>query len=177
MIYLFALLLVLTLLAGWTLGLFGLPGNWLNLAAVAIYAFFTPAGHRLSISWWVVGAVFLLALVGEVIELLASAAGAAKAGASRRGIVLSVVGSVVGGIFGAFAGAPIPIIGSVVGILLFAGLGALVGAVAGEWWKGRDWETRWQVGHAAFWGRLFGTVGKVSTGSAIVVLVVLALLL
>ncbi len=177
MIYFWACLLVVALIVGWSINLFGLPGNWLNLAATICYVVFMPSDQRVSISWWVVGAVLFLAGLGELVELLAGAAGAAKVGGSRRGVVLALVGSFAGGLSGAIIGAPIPVVGSIIAILLFASLGALGGAMLGEWWKGRDWETRWQVGHAAFWGRLFGTVGKVSIGSVIVVVVLMALVL
>lgn len=176
MIYVWASLLVLVLIVGWAINLFGLPGNWVNLAVVLCYVLFMPTDERVSVSWWVVGAAFLLAVLGEIVEMAAGAAGAAKVGGSRRGVVLSVVGSIVGAIFGAIIGTPIPVIGSVVAVLLFASLGSLGGAMLGEWWKGRDWEARWQVGHAAFWGRLLGTVGKVSIGSVIVVVVLAALI-
>jgi uncharacterized protein YqgC (DUF456 family) len=86
-------------------------------------------------------------------------------------------GSLAGGVIGAFVGLPIPLVGSVIAILLFASVGALAGAMLGEWWKGRDWDKRWQVGRAAFWGRLLGTVGKLYLGSVIVVVVLAALLL
>jgi uncharacterized protein YqgC (DUF456 family) len=172
-----ACLLAVVLLVGWGLNLFGLPGNWINLCATACYAFLLPAGQRTSVSWWIVGAVLVLAVLGEVVEALASVAGATRAGGSRRGAVLGVVGSLVGGVLGAFFGLSIPVVGSVIAILLFASGGALGGAMLGEWWKGRDWETTWQVGHAAFWGRLLGTVGKLCMGSVIVVVVLLALVL
>ena len=51
------------------------------------------------------------------------------------------------------------------------------GAMLGEWWKGSDWDTTWQIGQAAFWGRLFGTLGKITLGSAILVIVLAALLI
>jgi uncharacterized protein YqgC (DUF456 family) len=177
MIYVWACLLFLVLVVGWIINLFGLPGNWLNLAAAICYAFFMPADERVSISWWIVGIVLLLAVLGEVVEFLAGAAGAAKVGGSRRGVVLSVLGSFIGGVFGAIIGAPIPVVGPIIAVLLFASLGALAGAMLGEWWKGRDWEARWQVGNAAFWGRLLGTVGKVYIGTVIVVVVLAALVM
>jgi uncharacterized protein YqgC (DUF456 family) len=170
-----ACVLFLVILVGWALGLFGLPGNWFNAIAVAGYAFFMPADQRVSISWWVVGTVFALAVLGEVIEAVAGAAGAAQAGGSRRAMVLGVAGSFIGGIVGAFVGLPVPVVGSVVAILLFASLGALAGAVVGERWKGRDWESSWKVGEASFWGRLLGTVGKLMVGAMIVVVVLAAL--
>jgi uncharacterized protein YqgC (DUF456 family) len=165
---LWAILLVAVLLAGWGLNLFGLPGNWINLAALACYAWRFPAGQRLSITWWVVGGVLLLAILGEVLELVAGAAGAARAGASRRSAVLALGGSLAGSLLGAVIGLPIPLIGSVIAIVLGAALGALGGAMLGECWKGRTLDIGWQVGQAAFWGRLLGTAGKLTVGAAIV---------
>jgi uncharacterized protein YqgC (DUF456 family) len=177
MMLLWAGLMFLVLLGGWALNLFGLPGNWLNVAAAAVYAWLVPGQHRLSISWWVVGAALVLAILGELFEFLAGAMGAAKVGGSRRGAVLAIFGSLVGGVLGATIGVPIPVIGSIVGILLFAGLGAMAGAIAGEFWKGRDWETSIKIGHAAFWGRLLGTAGKLAVGTLIVGIVLAALAL
>ena len=174
---LWAILLVAVLFAAWGLNLFGLPGNWLNLAAVACYAWLFPAGQRLSITGWVVGVVLLLAVLGEVLELVAGAAGAARVGASRRSAVLALAGSLAGSLLGAVIGLPIPLIGSVVAIVLGAGLGALSGAMLGEWWKGRSLDTSWQVGQAAFWGRLLGTAGKLTAGAAIVAVVLAGLAL
>jgi uncharacterized protein YqgC (DUF456 family) len=172
-----ACLLSVVLLVGWCLNVFGLPGNWMNVAAAACYAYLLPADERVSISWWVVGAVLLLAILGELVETLAGAAGASRAGGSWRGAALGILGSFVGGVVGAIVGLPIPIVGPIIAVLIFASAGALAGAMLGERWKGRDWETTWRVGHAAFWGRLLGTVGKVCIGSVIVVVVLAALMM
>ena len=175
---LWAVLLVLVLLVGWGMNLFGLPGNWINLAAIAVYAFLIPAGQRLSIGWFAVTMVLVLALLGELIEAAASALGVTRVGGSRRGALLAMVGSMVGGIVGAIVGLPfIPVVGSLVGIVLFASLGALAGAMVGERWKGQDWNASLNVGHAAFWGRLLGTLGKILAASVIVAVAVAALLL
>ena len=172
-----AIVLVLVLLIGWASNLFGLPGNWLNVAAAAVYAFLIPAGQRLSMGWLVVAVILVLAILGELIEWIAGALGVAKTGGSRRGAVLALVGSMIGGIVGAFVGIPIPLVGPVIGILLFASLGALVGAVIGEKSKGQDWSASFHVGHGAFWGRLMGTLGKILFGFFIVAVAVAALLL
>ena len=174
---LWAMLLVLVLASGWALNLFGLPGNWINAAAVGGYAWLVPAGQRLSISWWMVSVVLLLAVVGELLELVAGAAGAARVGASRRSAVLALGGSLVGSVLGAVIGLPIPLIGSLAAIVLGAALGALGGAMLGESWKGRDLDHGWQVGQAAFWGRLLGTAGKLAVGAAIVAVALAGLLL
>jgi predicted KAP-like P-loop ATPase len=47
--------------------------------------------------------------------------------------------------------------------------------VIGESWKGRAWGERWQIGHAAFWGRLFGSIAKLALSSLMVVLALGAL--
>ena len=72
---------------------------------------------------------------------------------------------------GALITFPVPILGPLVGAILLAGVGALGGALLGEWWKGRQWEQSWEVGKAAFWGRLFGTFGKILFGSVMVVVI------
>jgi uncharacterized protein YqgC (DUF456 family) len=163
--YVWAVLYVLTLALGWLLTLFALPGNWLMVAAAAVYAFAVPGHERTSIGWGIVIALIVLALIGELLELLASALGAARGGGSKRGAVLAVLGSIPGAMLGAVIGTPIPVIGSLVGIILFAGLGALGGAMLGEWWKGRKLHESWEVGQAAFWGRILGSLAKVMIAS------------
>ena len=51
------------------------------------------------------------------------------------------------------------------------------GAMLGECWKGRSLDTSWQVGQAAFWGRLLGTAGKLTAGAAIVAVILAGLAL
>lgn len=177
LIVIWAALLFLLVVCGWASNLLGLPGNWFNVAAMAVYALIGPADGRAAIGWWAVAIAGVLAVLGEIIEFAAGALGVSKAGGSRRGAVLAVVGSMVGGIVGMFVGLPIPVVGSVVGLLFLACLGALAGAVLGEKWKGRDWQQSFEVGHAAFWGRLFGTLGKLMTGAVIVAVAAAALLL
>lgn len=164
--YLWAVLFVLTLAAGWVLTLISLPGNWLMVAAAAVFAFFVPADEsRAAIGWGVAIALLVLALIGELLELLASALGAARGGGSKRGAVLAVVGAVPGAMIGAVLGSPIPVIGTLVGVIFFAGLGAMGGAMLGEWWKGRQLHESWQVGRGAFVGRILGSLAKVLIAS------------
>ena len=176
MTVLFALLLLIVLLACWPLSLLSLPGNWMMVAAAAVYAYFMPADSRAAIGWMTITAMLVLAGLGEVIELLAGAVGTAQAGGTRRGAVLALLGSVVGGLVGLLVGIPIPIVGSFFAAILFAALGALVGAMLGEFWAGRKWGASWRVGTAAFGGRLFGTLGKMAAGAMILVLALAALL-
>lgn len=171
------LLLLAVLLAGWASTLLGMPGNWLIAAATAAYAYFVPADSRASIGWQAVVIVLILAGLGEMIELLASAAGAARVGGTKRGAVLALLGSILGGLCGVFAGVPVPLVGPIFAALLFAGLGAMGGAILGETWAGKDADSSWRVGKAAFWGRLAGTLGKILVGAVMIAVVLAALVL
>lgn len=173
MLWLWAVLLLIVLIVCWSLNLVGLPGNWINLAAVALYAWLMPAEQRVDVGWIVFGMLVALAVLGEMLEFLAGAAGATTAGGSRRGAALALIGAIVGGIVGLFVGLPlpIPVIGSVLASLLFSAGGALLGAMLGEHWKGRDLDESFRVGHAAFWGRLLGTLGKIVVGCVMIVVV------
>ena len=114
-------------------------------------------------------ALVVLALLGELFEFVAGALGAAKAGGTRRAALLSLAGSLAGGIVGVFIGMPIPVIGSLVAAVVFAGAGALVGAMLGEIWAGQTMRQSLRVGHAALWGRIFGTLAKTLLASVMVV--------
>ena len=172
---LYAILLLTILLLLWLLTVVGMPGNWLMVAAVALYAWLVPHDAAASFGWGVVLTLAVLAGLGELLEAVAGALGVAKAGGSRRGAVLALLGSLAGGLLGMAVGLPIPLVGSLVAAVLFAGIGALLGAMVGEQWKGRDLDESWAVGKGAFWGRLLGTLGKVLVGSIMIVVVAAAL--
>ena len=170
-----ALIMLVVLAAGWLLTVLGLPGNWLIVAATAIFALLVPASWRTDISGLVVVAVVVLAVVGELLEFAAGAMGTSRAGGSKRAAALALVGSMIGAVVGAVVGLPIPVVGSFVAVLLFAAAGATGGAMIGESWKRRTLDEGWEVGKGAFWGRLLGTLGKILVGSVIVAVVALAL--
>lgn len=167
--YSLAALLLISNLSGFILNWAALPGNWLIFGGTALFCWLAKTSHH-SVSWFVVVLLLLLAIFGEFIEFVAGTAGAAKKGASRRAMALSVVGSIVGSIVGAVVGMPIPIVGSAIAALLGGAVGAAVGAAVGEDWKGRDLEGSIQVGAAAFWGRVLGTAGKLIVGGIMFVI-------
>lgn len=168
-------LLLLLLAVGWVLNILSLPGNWLMIAAAALYYLFISDDSAYTFGLPVLLAMLALAVIAEIVESLAGAAGAARLGGSKRGAALAIVGSLIGAPVGAVIGVPIPLIGSVVGAILFAAVGAMIGAVLGDLWKGRDLDTSLEVGAAAFQGRLIGTVVKIALGTAIALLPALAL--
>jgi hypothetical protein len=141
------------------------------VALVAGFAWLFPEEAWRGISWLTVGVAAGLALVGEVIEFAAGAAGAAKQGASRRAVVLSLVGALVGSIVGVMIGAPVPLLGSFVMALVGGAAGAFAGAYLGEMWKGRAEDARIAAGQGAFVGKIWGTLGKLATGAVIVAIV------
>jgi uncharacterized protein YqgC (DUF456 family) len=175
MVYLWLVLLLTALIIGWLLTLFSLPGTWVMVLAATFYAWLMPPDSAWDLSWPAVIILLGLALLGEILEFVASALGVSRKGGSRRGALLAICGSLIGGFIGAGVGLPIPVIGSVVGVLLGASAGALVGAMLGEHWKGRSLHESWQIGQGAFWGRLLGSLAKVAIASAMVAVVIVAL--
>ncbi len=173
--YIWAILLVIINCACWCTTFITLPGNWFIVGVTALFAWQIHGDDGRGIGWITVVVLLVLAALGEVVELLTGAAGAARQGGSRRSIALSVVGALVGSIGGAILGLPIPIpiVGSALGALFGAAMGAFGGAVLGEQWKGRSFEQGVEIGKAAFLGRLFGTVGKLAVGVVMIVIATL----
>jgi uncharacterized protein len=94
-----------------------LPGMWLTvLAAVGGMLLLDPA----PMSWWVVGGVAVIAVLGEIAEMGSSAAGAKRFGASKSGMAGALIGSVAGAIGGTV-------------LILVPVVGTLIGAIAGAW--------------------------------------------
>ena len=139
----------------------GLPGIWMMiLFAVVIEladSLYLPAGRTQTFSWWILGVCLALALAAEVVELLASAAGAKVGGASRRGMLGSLVGAVIGAIGGTVL-ILIPVVGSILGAMLGAALGAIIGEMTTP---GMQLRAVWRPASGAAAGRLAGTLGKI----------------
>lgn len=169
--YTLAVLLVLLNICALATNVLTLPGNWFIVAFTVLFAVFVHLPSGSGISLWSAGAVVALAILGEVIEFAAGAAGAAKSGGSRRGMILAVAGAMGGSIAGTFLGVmiPVPVVGSLIGAIGGGALGAFGGAYAGEAWKGKSEDERMAVSMAAMAGRVFGTVGKLGIGAIMVV--------
>ena len=168
---------ILSLVGGLLLTMLGLWGNWIILSTAVGYILLISPEFKIQFGWWLPGVILALALLGELIEFMAAAMGAKKAGASRRATALSLVGSLIGAIFGFPLGSMfLPIIGGCIGSLLLGGVGALLGTMLGEKWKGKKLSESFESGQGAFWGRLLGTLGKSMTATAIVFVSVIALI-
>lgn len=151
----------------------GIPGTWILIGAAILVDFldwlWLPPGSPLTFHPITLAIAVVVALVGEGLELLLSAFGARRFGASWRGMLGSVVGGVLGAIFGTFT---IPIL--VVGTLAGAAVGTALGAVVGELWTGeRTLRDSTQPALGAVIGRVLGMLVKLPI--ALVVWVVLAI--
>lgn len=155
----------------WLTTLFTLPGNWLVVALAAGFAWLFPHEQGRGIGWTVVAVSVGLAALGEVVEFVAGAAGAAKQGASRRAVLLALVGAMAGSILGVLVGAPVPVLGSFIMALLGGAGGAFAGAYLGEMWKGRTVDERIAAGQGAFIGKIWGTLGKLVCGAVMIAIV------
>jgi uncharacterized protein YqgC (DUF456 family) len=174
--WIWAALLVLCVAAAWFATLFSLPGNWVMVVLIVVFAVFYPQIDGRGVGWFAVAVIAGLAVVGELIEFAAGAAGAAKEGGSRRGMLLAILGTVVGSIAGAFVGVPIPIVGPIIAAVGGGVLGEFCGAYLGETWKGKTSAESIAVGKAALIGRLLGTMGKLIVGAMMVVVIALAVI-
>ncbi len=170
------LLLLIALLVGWLLTLLGGPGNWLMLLASAVYYWLGPASGGPAHTWVTLVILASLATVGEVLELVSAVFTSRRAGATRRSAGFALLGSIVGAIVGLFVSLPIPLIGWVIGPILFAALGAMTGTIVSEEWRGRPRGETLRIGTAAFWGRVLGSGAKLAVGTVMVLVAVVALI-
>lgn len=169
--YIWATLLVLAAATCWVANFFSLPGNWITLGLCALFVWLVPESSDHGMGWWTVALIGLLCLIGEVVEFAAGAAGAARHGASRRAMMLSLLFTIVGSIAGALITVPIPVVGPLLGALAGGAAGAFGGAYLGEAWKGRSTDQTIAVSQGALIGRLLGTLGKLAVGALIAVVV------
>ncbi len=134
----------------------GLPGLWLLLllAGALQLADHWWRDQGSTFSPWTLGIAVAAAVGAEVLEFVAGARGAQKAGASKRGMV----GAMVGGIVGALLGAPF---GLLVGAIIGGVIGSAVGAIAMELTRaGQTLEGSLKPAHGAAMGRMRGVLGK-----------------
>jgi len=153
---LIVLIMLLAVATGMVLAFLTLPGVWFMLvAAIAVELVFPnqTVFHPATLITLVV-----IAILGEIFELLASAVGAGKAGGSRKSGFLSVIGALIGAIAGTVL-IPLPLVGTIAGACIGAGLFALFSERLIE---RRDWDQSAQVARGAALGRLAATFVKIS---------------
>jgi len=153
-----ASVIIVVSLAGVALTLVTLPGAWLIIGAGIACNFWV----RGTFDWWTIVACAVLGVMGEVLEFAAGAAGAAKAGGTRRGAWGGIIGSLVGAIAGSMV-LLFPI-GTILGAVVGAGVGA---ALMERTHKHQTWETSAKVGTGAAIGRFAATIIKTAITLAI----------
>ncbi len=130
MIWVAGSIMVLASMIGVGLVIFALPGIWFIGGVSILIAWWYPE----LLTWRAVAVVLAIAVVSEIVDFIASAAGVKTLGGSRAG----AIGSLVGTIIGAIVGTPIfPVVGTVIGGILGAGAGAFVceRTIAKQTWK------------------------------------------
>lgn len=163
--WIYYVVLVCLLIVGLALNIIGLPGLWLMVLSVVVFTWLT--GWDYYAGWPTFWALFGLAVVAEIAEFAAGAAGSKAAGGSKRGMMGAVSGGLVGGIVGQMM-VPIPVIGAILGALA----GSFTGAAAVERLVEADSVRALKVGFGAAKGRLYGIVIKALFG---VVMAIVAL--
>ena len=153
-------------LAGLVSVVFGLPGNFVILGASILYGWY---GGFQEITVGIIIILIVLALAGELIELLLGILGSKKYESSNR----AIAGSIIFGIIGAVLGAPFFFgIGAVAG----AFAGAFAGAIIVELSQGKKMDVALKSGWGAFIGRVAGTISKGAVGIAMIAITVIAVL-
>ncbi len=141
-----------------------LPGTWSIVVAAAAYGLWTD--------WQAFGAGLIailvgIAVAGEVIELIASAVTARKAGASRQAAWGGLIGGFLGMIFLSFL-VPIPFVGTMAGALV----GCFAGAMIAELRVRKKLDQGAKVGFFSAIGFVLGTVAKIAIAMAMSVIFV-----
>jgi uncharacterized protein YqgC (DUF456 family) len=151
------ILLHVAVLAGMVAILIGMGGNFILLGLALLTAWVGDFDHLSFTLWLGLGA---LAVFGEVVEALLGVVTARRFGATRWGMI----GTLVGGLLGAAAGtAWLPVIGSLIGAIL----GAFAGAFLGEVLGGSSAREGARAGTGAFVGRVAATTFKMGVGVVI----------
>ena len=143
------------------LGVLGLPGNFIPVFGALIAVL---AGNGESFTWGWFIAFLLIAISGEVVDLLTGMLGAKKYGATRPGMIGAVIGGFVGAILGT---AILPVIGSLAGV--FIGCFALTVVFEYIFSKKSADESR-RAGFGAVLGKAAATAYKFIAGFVLIVL-------
>ena len=134
--------------------IFGIPGNALIFVFTLGYKLI--AGSEI-MGWITVIIVFVLFLLGEVLESALGLRGARKAGLSRKAMIASFVGAIAGSILMA----PFLLgLGAIIGAVMGAFLGAFLTALLEE----RKLQKALEGGVESAKGRLLGTAVKGAMG-------------
>jgi uncharacterized protein YqgC (DUF456 family) len=159
--WLYYLILLALLFTGLFVNILGLPGLWLMVGSLGLYAWLTHLG--VYVGWPVLITVLVLALIAEVVEFMAGSAGAKRAGGNRRAGFGAIIGALIGGLLFSI---PVPIVGTVIGVCL----GAFAGAAVAQMTVAQDVAHSFRVGAGAAKGRFYGIMSKLAFGIVILII-------
>lgn len=160
--YLVLSLFIIVAMAGLISHVFGFPGNFIILGCSLLLGWY---GGFKEITITILLILLGLALLGELVEFILGVLGAKKYKSSNKAIIGSIVFGIIGGILGIpfFFG-----IGAVIG----AFLGAFFGAFLVEFVLEKNVDRAMKSGWGAFIGRLAGTFFKGAIGIAMIVITI-----
>jgi uncharacterized protein len=156
LLWILAVVLIAVGIAGTILP--ALPGAILVFGGIVLAAWIDDFTR---IPVWLLVVLAVLTALAWIVDYVAAAAGAKKAGASRYAIAGAMIGTVLGIVTGLWG-------------LLFM---PLIGAAVGEFIAQRDLRRAGKVGLATWLGLLLGTAAKVAIVFAMVGVFIVALLL
>jgi len=155
----------LVIAVGLALDLVGLFGNWIILGAVSAAWAVTGFSH---FGIWSLAIMAALAVLGEVLEMVAAGYGAAKSGGSKRTVVAACVGCLAGAVIGT----PVfPVVGTLAGACLGAFLAAMGNEYLNEQKNSR--QALW-TGLGAALGKVAGLLAKLLVGFLMLLVAALA---
>jgi uncharacterized protein YqgC (DUF456 family) len=160
MTWIYYTLLLVALLFGLFVNILGLPGLWLMVASVGLYAWLTGFGAY--VGWATLWTLIGLALAAEVVEFVAGGSGAKAAGGSGKAMWGAIVGALLGGFLLTI---PVPIIGTIIGVCAGAFLGASIVTIS----ERGDVLHSTRVGWGAAKGRFWGILSKLAFGAVMLV--------
>ncbi len=155
----------LTIIVGLALNMLGLFGNWLILLAIMTAWLLTDFIH---FGPWSLVIMFLLCVMGEVLETALAGYGARRFGGSKGAMVMALVGCIVGAILGT----PVfPIVGTLAG----GAAGAFAGASLYELIRHKKAlkDAAW-TGFGAGMGKMGGIAAKFGCGILILLLALIS---
>jgi uncharacterized protein len=126
------------------------PGTIIILGAAIIHQIML--GSEKSLGWWNIAALVLLTLLSYALEFAGGYFGAKRFGATKWGVFGATLGAIVGLFF------PFP------GLIV----GPVVGAIAGELVGGKRLVRAGRAGWGALLGNLAGMLGKLTIGLVMV---------
>ena len=146
--------LTAVMLAGLLLTLVGLPGNLLILLAALFFGWREEFAH---LTPFVLGALAIAWLGGELLDFAAGIGGAKKERASWAATAAAVIGAIGGGILGT---GMMPLIGTLAGALL----GGFAASYGVEYWLSGDAVKARKVAGGVLKGQLLGMIVKSAVG-------------